>query len=623
MTECPVCAEPAEDDVAVCTCCGWTLRAGPWLGWADDAARAAFQQRLDAAAAMHDLVAAVRSGAQPHAAAALGLRGGPPEEVVWAAAAAVVAEAKPASATNGALLGVLTRLTGRTTPVLHVVALSTEHLAHQRVVVDDVGFPVTDGPTRTSSWVSAGLAAEPVRQRFQLAGGVGASAPDLREFDRAVGQALSRTREGECVLVAPPAGWRLLDRAQAIVRRSASVQATIEVAPESVDLRKIVVDLLDDAPLPCDYDLVLQQVDEDGVVGLVAQRLFAAGSRSGPQGIRHRVAVHGSPVGNPAAGIPVIARSGPNPASWPVVALGRTDLPARSTAQVDIALTGLRDLTVSRTDGVSVFMAAEARFGELIATIPDRVALAPTLDLACAVELWGAEADVRRRLAFASRLIELVAAQHHRPDDVRVAVVGYGDHWDRPTAAYPLNRVVVGGRFLGPTRAALDVLEDLKPHPAFREGGTAVEDALDMLSRLRWRRSQRVLVVVGHRPPCFANGAGPVPTCPKGLDWGEALQRLRTAQVRMIGVRELRPITSIGGVDGDAIRFHADRFWRALAGSDPIAFAPEAVETVAATVVHEADISVDAFPLGLAAPIGAVPRSRSTGPTRSVERTRP
>jgi hypothetical protein len=622
MTECPVCAEPAEDDVAVCTCCGWTLRAGPWLGWADDAARAAFQQRIDAAAAMHDLVAAVRSGAQPHAIAALGLRGWPPDEVAWAAATAAVAEAVPASAANGALIGVLARLTGRTTPVVHVVALSTEHLAHQRVVVDDVGFPVTDGPTRTSSWVSAGLAAEPVRQRFQLAGGVGASAPDLREFDRAVGQALSRTGGGECVLVAPPAGWRLLDRAQAIVRRSASVQATIEIAPEPDDLRKIVADLLHDAPLPFDYDLVLQQVDEDGVIEFVAQRLFAAASRAGPQGVRRRVVVHGSPVGNPAAGIPIVARSGLDPVRWRIVALGRTDLPARSTAQVDIALTGLRDVTVSRTDGVPVFMAAEARFDELIATVPDRVTFAPALDLACAVELGGAEADVRMRLAFTSRLVELISAQHLRPDDMRVAVVGYGDHWDRPTAAYPLNRVVVGGGSLGPTRAALDALEGLNPRPALRDGGTAVEDALDLLSRLRWRRGQRILVVVGHRPPCFANGAGPVPTCPKELDWSEAVHRLRTARVRMIGVRDPRPVTTTGGADGDAIRDYADRFWRALAGPDLIDLTAKAAETVAATLVHEADIPVHAFPMGLAAPVGAVPRTRSSGPTRRVERTR-
>ena len=206
MTACPACAEPARPDTERCGGCGWVLRAGPFLGRADPAALDRFRSRLDAAAAAHDLAAAVRSGASQTDAAALGLRGGAPDWAAWAAAV----QAHGTTSRPGAppadpdLAGVLSRLVGRATNVLHVVGLSADGLTHQRVVTDPWGFPGLDGPMRTIDWPGAGLATGRARRRFQLAGGVGEGAPDRAAFDRSVVQALPGIADGECVVLAPP-----------------------------------------------------------------------------------------------------------------------------------------------------------------------------------------------------------------------------------------------------------------------------------------------------------------------------------------------------------------------------------------------------------------------------------
>ena len=406
----------------------------------------------------------------------------------------------------------------------------------------------------------------------------------------------------------------------AVVRRVATVRAVMQAGPQHAEPRARVAGVLAAAPLPVDVDLVLQRVDADGALELVTRRLFAAGTRA-MDGARERVVVHGSPVGNPAAAIPVVARTGPDPASWRVLGMGRTDLPPRSSAQVEFTLTGAGGVALTRTDGVRVRDAAETPLGSLVAGIPGRVPLAPPLDLVCAVELCGTPEDVGARLQFARRLVELVAARHLRPEAVRFGVVGYGDHWDRPTAAYPLNEVVEGGDALTSAGDALAALGRLHRRPPLRDAATALEDALHCLARLRWERAERVLVVVGHRPAGYAGGSGPVPTCPVELHWGTAAERLRAAHVRIIGVRDPRPVTRLGGHDGDAIRAYADQFWHGLAGAHLVPFGPDAVEPVVASVIRDTSLPAEAFPLALAAPVGTGAPIRPSTTARSAERT--
>jgi hypothetical protein len=608
---CPVCAEPIGDEWR-CAVCGWQLRGDPVLGWADERELAEFDQRLDGAAADWDLAAAVRSGANRADTAMLGLRGGMPDEASWAAATAGLSRTEPATADD--LTVVLGALTARRTPVVHFVAVGPQGVGHQRVVADDDGFPRTDGPLDTVEWDVAALASDEVVRRFQLAGGLGVQPVDRREFDRAVARLAPRFAGCDCVLVAAEPGWRLLDRARSLLGRMLPVRATLPVGTAPFDLRAVVLDALRSAPLPCDYDVLLQRVDpRTGAIELVTRKLFAAGVHLAGHGAKltKELVVHGSPVGNPRAAIPVVARTGPDPARWRVLAIGRTDLPAHAAAEVAITLDGLSALGLARADGRPVGRSDDVRLAHLLATIPPQVQLEPPLDVVLAVELCGAPERVRDRAAFAHRLLELVAAG---PGRVRAAVLGYLDHRLPPTALYAADPVVIGASGLGSPADAQAELGSFASLPPLRDAATAMEDALFAASRLTWTGGtevRRALVVVGHRPPCEPTAAGPVPACPDGRNWRDAVRGLRARQVRLIAVRDPGLITTVGGADGDVIEEHAEHAWRELAAErDRFALGPGAADAVAAVLVGRDDIPIDAFPLGLAQPVGTAPSPR-------------
>lgn len=614
MTACPICADPATDDVEICTGCGWQLRAGPFLGWADAADTATFEDRLERVAGDWDLAAAARSGATRAMTAALDPRGGPPTEAVWAAATAEPMALRAAAAPGDEeLVGVLTRLTNRTTPMVHFVSMTSEHIAHQRVVADPVGFPVTDGVTTFIDWTTATISADPVRRRFELAGGVGTDPVNRYAFDRAIARALPRLEDGECVLVCPSRGWSLLDRARDVLGRRMKVAATIEPGPEPFDLVEFMTDVLESAPLPCDYAALLQRVDHvSGVVDVATRRLFAAGTRVTPGTLppSQHVTVHGSPATDDLIAIPVVACVGEDPSTWRVVAMGATKLPSGSAARVEFTLDGLTKVRICRDGGrpMSPFVGAE--LPELLAAIPERLPPTPPLDLVFAVELAGTEEQVSARLTFVDRLTQLVSAQHPVTSRVRFGAIGYVDHRDRPTARYPSNRVVFGGGEPGSALHMRSVLGRWEAHVPLRDAATAMEDALAKAAGLHWHRSataNRVLVLVGLRPPSVPATTGPIPACPHRMNWRDSLERLRSRRVRIVGVRDPGLVTTIGGPDGVAIRAYATGTWRELAGDHLFALGPDTPNAVSITVTQRPDIPPNAFPFGLAPSVGATP----------------
>jgi hypothetical protein len=608
---CPVCAEPIGDEPS-CAVCDWQLHGDPVLGWADERELAEFDQRLERAAAGWDLAAAVRSGVHRAGTAMLGLRGGVPDEAAWAAAITRESRTEPATADD--LNVVLGALTTRQAPVVHFVSVGPQGIGHQRVVADDDGFPRTDGPLDTVEWDFAALAADEAVRRFQLAGGLGVQPVDRREFDRAVARLAPRFAGSYCVLVAAEPGWTLLDRARSLLGRMVPVRATLSAGTAPFDLRAIVLDALRSAPLPCDYDVLLQRLDPTtGAIELVTRKLFAAGAHLAGHGGKptKELVVHGSPVGNPRAAIPVVARTGSDPAHWRVLAIGCTDLPAHGAAQVAITLDGLSALGFARADGMPVGRSDDVGLAHLLATIPPWVQLEPPLDVVLAVELCGVPERVRARAAFAHRLLELVAAS---PDPVRAAVLGYLDHRLPPTALYAADPVVIGASQLGPLSAAQAELGSFASLPPLRDAATAMEDALFAAGRLSWTAgsgARRALVVIGHRPPCEPIAAGPVPACPDGRNWRDAVGTLRGGQVRLLAVRDPGLITTVGGADGAVIEEHAEHAWRELAADrDRFTLGPGAADAVAAVLVGREDIPADAFPLGLAQPIGTAPSPR-------------
>ena len=621
MTACPICAEPTDGSATLCPGCGWRLRSDPLLGWADDARLDAFEQTVRSAEAGHDVAAAVRSGATRAEAARLRLRGGEPDEAAWSSAAAAADDGAGWDVEEDALLAVLTRLVDRTSRVVHVVGVHHAHIAHQRLVVDPVGFPVRDGGVTTIDWSTATVSGDPVRRRFQLAGGVGAAPVDRHAFDTALEAALPRLDDGECVLVGPVPGWTLLDRAQDVVRRAGKVAVSITAGPAPFDLGDVVATALRVAPLPCDYDVLLQRLDpSDGTVEVVTKRLFAAGTRGDfgkPRPVR-RLTVHGSPVGNASALVPVVARTDPDPARWRVLVMGRTNLKPGENVQVEFTLTELDRVEVSRADGVAVVPTGPVRLGELLASVPDRISLAPPLDVVCAVELCGAPDAVHRRLACVDRLLELVEKRHMQPSTVRFGVLGYLDHRDRPTQAYETEPALVGTGALGSADAARTQLRTWHGRPSLRDSATAVEDALAKVVGTRWNAApaaQRVLVLVGRRPPSVAasGGGGPIAVCPDGTDWEAVARRLCADRVRIVGVLEPSPPVGYGGADGDAIGAYARWTWQQLVGHDRHPLDGRAAESLAAALTRRADIPPEAFPLGLTARAGTAPDTRPTG----------
>lgn len=629
MKPCPICAEPTDGAATLCPTCGWRLRSETILGWADDAGLDAAERAMRAAESEHDVRAAVRSGATRAEAARLGLRGGEPDESAWAAVTAAVGDADADGWDVGeeALLALLARLVDGTSRVVHVVGVHHAHVAHQRLTADEVGFPVLDGGVTTLDWSAATVSGDPLRCRFQLAGGVGAQAVDRDGFDRALAAALPRLDDGECVLVGPEPGWTLLDRAQDVVRRVGTVTVSITAGPAPFDLGEIVADALRAAPLPCDYDVLLQRLDPtDGTVEIVTRRMFAAGSRNDPGEPRpvQRLTVHGSPVGNAAALVPVVARTGPDPARWRVVAAARTNLPAGASAHVQFDLTGPDRVEVTRIDGVAVVPTGPVRLDALIASVPDRITLAPPLDLVCAVELCGAPDAVHRRLAVVDRLLELIEKRHTQLSAVRFGVLGYLDHRDRPTQAYESESALVGTGALGSAEAARTQLRTWPGRPPLRDSATAVEDALAKAAALEWTAAptaERVLVLVGQRPPSVPGrgGDGPIAVCPDGTDWAAAAQRLSAQRVRIVAV--LEPPSAPRPFDGEAIRAYAGWTWQQLVGHDRLPLDARAAESLAADLTRRADIPPEAFPLGLAAPPGAAPDTLPDRPVSSGERT--
>ena len=613
MTACPICAEPATDDVEVCTGCGWQLRAGPFLGWAAAADTAKFDEHLERVAGDWDLAAAARSGATRAMTAALDPRGGLPTEAVWAAAIAEPMALRAAAAPgDDALAGVLARLTNRTTRMVHFVSMTCEHIAHQRVVADPAGFPVIDGGTTFVDWATATVSADPARRRFQLAGGVGADPVNRYAFDRAIARALPGLEDGQCVLAYPSQGWTLLDRARDVLGRRTEVAATIEAGPEPFDLVELTTEVLETAPLPCDYAALLQSVDSvSGAVEVVTWRLFAAGTRVVPGTLppSHHMTLQGSPTTDDLTAVPVVACVGEDPSTWRVIAMGGTMLPSGSAARVEFTLDGLTKVRICRGGGRLVSPFGGAELPELLAAIPERVSPTPPLDLVFAVELAGTEEQVRARLTFVDRLTQLVIARR-QVSQVRFGAIGYVDHRDRPTARYPSNRVVFGGGEPGSAAHMRSVLGTWEAHAPLRDAATAMEDALAKAAGLHWHRSaaaDRVLVLVGLRPPAVPAATGPIPVCPHRMSWRDSLDRLRSRRVRIVGVREAGPVTTIGGPEGAAIRAYATATWRDLAGDHLFALGPDTPNAVSIIVTQRPDIPPEAFPFGLAPSVDATP----------------
>lgn len=615
---CPICGEPPSEDATHCACCGWLLHTGHVLGAASVELLSEFDTRRAAAARKWDLAAASRIGAAYGDIAALEVRGGHPTADEWRVTQSSTQPASTRSASSvDDLDGALGSLVDGDLAGLIFVECTPEHLTLQRAVADRNGVPRLQGDTTTVPWPSivAELATDSARRRFQLAGGIGPASVDRGAFDHAVKRCLPQLgldSEG-IVLVQRHAGWTLLNRAGAVIRRNGRVLAAVDAPSEPANLPQIVLAVLRRAPLADDYELLMQHLDPDsGKLVLVTRTLFSAGTRCSSLGDppADKVEVYGSPAGHDAAAIPVLARRGADPAGWPVLVLARTELAAQSTSQLTFTLDGPGQVRVARADGLALRHDANTRLQDLLAGVPDRVSLTRPLDLVCAIELCGRTDDeVHERLRFSHELIDLLDSWYWPRGELRVGVVGYLDHHERPTPLHHPNPVVLAPAPLGPPDRVRTALREWRPVPRIRDATTAVEDALSAIADLSWRRpgqpAARVLVIVGRRPPAGPWRDGPIPGCPHRLDWRKQVKRLHRLGVHIVGLVDP---PSEWSRDSVRLRDYAEQTWQGIAGEHLFrrgTASPKDIDTALARLVGA---DRNAFPLILAAPItGAAP----------------
>jgi hypothetical protein len=174
------------------------------------------------------------------------------------------------------------------------------------------------------------------------------------------------------------------------------------------------------------------------------------------------------------------------------------------------------------------FRSERRRWSELVASLPDRVELAPAAHLICLAETSGSPDEVDERLGRVEQLIQALPG-------ALVSLLAYGPHAvGRDLPEVPLETLT----WAEPAAAALqevDRLRDANPRPLGYPRAAQVECALTAVAdRLAgkdeipgWRDRRVAVVTIGARP-AFPPGRDlriHIP-CPARNDWRHALQDL-------------------------------------------------------------------------------------------------
>ncbi|MFG2552083.1 hypothetical protein [Streptomyces sp. NPDC048581] len=494
---------------------------------------------------------------------------------------------------------------------LSFVEFSAEGLHMIKVTVGESGIPLQNevGSRTWRSVVQEFDSDEDVR-RFQLAGGIGTLPPvDRREFDDAVLRwltaCLPAVPDPPVVLLRPPSGWVLLERATAAVRGACAFLAELHAGsaelPDDTSARRTTADavrrLIRTLPLLADYTLLLARADRaTGALRPHSHVLFPAGTRLRPgESTTAEVTGYAGIAGRGAlclpvlAGVPAADGTGAPPVSVHQVEFGtleptRLTFVLRGPGEVDLVAPDGR-APDDRTPGARLDP-DDVDVPRLITALRHcRVVRPQPLELFFTVELSGADsAETEERLTFVRDFTRPLARRDPAGATVRVGAVGHHDHTVYESTWAKEGILLEAPVPTGPPAELLSALGGWSHARRRQDMVSSLEDALEAVTRLWFGYPdpvdvRRVVLIVARRPPAPPRQEGIVLACPHGKDWRRALALLRSH-----GVRVIRVEPAAGSPPPDlqdrAARRYADDAWKELGadgvippGADPAAVA--------------------------------------------------
>ncbi|MCL8014252.1 hypothetical protein [Streptomyces sp. AS02] len=522
---------------------------------------------------------------------------------------------------------------------LSFVEFTTDGLHMIRVTVGEAGIPLqNDAESITWRFAVPAFDSDEDVRRFQLAGGIGTLPPvDRREFDTAVLEwlrtCLPAAPDPAVVLLRPPPGWKLLERAASTARQACAPRAELHAggadSAHGTSARRTTADavrrLVRTLPLQADHTLLLARLDrETGAVHAESHVLFPEGFRLGPgETGTAEITVYGGPTDRDAlylpvlAGVPVADGTGAPPVSTHQIEAGALE-PARLTfvlrgpGEVDlVAPPGARTLGDPTVAGVP----------SLIPSPRLRIDPPPPLELYFTVELSGADpAETEERLTFVRDVVGLLARRDRSGAAIRVGAVGHYDHTvyessrakegillQAPVSARPPAELAAALEGWAPARRRQDMvssLEDALPEVARLSSG----DALREVTRRACEDPgapcvHRVVLIVARRPPAPARQIGIVPACSQGVDWQASLAHLRSHRFRVMTRADPAAGPPPADRSGRDARRYADEVWRDL-GADGV-FRPgvDSAEAVARSLAPPWRVQGPDCRLAFAAPL--------------------
>ncbi|WP_406333531.1 hypothetical protein [Streptomyces sp. NBC_00203] len=496
---------------------------------------------------------------------------------------------------------------------LSFVEFTADGLHVIRVTIGEAGIPLqNDAGSTTWRLVVPEFDSDEDVCRFQLAGGIGTlPSVDRMEFDAAVlgwlKARLPAIPDPPVVLLRPPPGWELLERAAAAVWEARV--SRVELHAGSAELREGIPDrrttvdavrrLVRTLPLLADHTLLLARADRHtGAVHPHSHVLFPAGSRLAPgETETAEVTVHGGVTGRDALYLPVLAGvPAADGTGAPPVSMHQIEVAALEPARLTFVLRGPGEVDLvapvasgARTPGGRRNPAAVDVPG-LLASLPRRIVRPPRLELFLTVELSGADqAETEERLTFVRDVAALLARRDRAGTAIRVGAVGYYDHTvyestlakegilmqapvsARPPAALPA--ALDGWSHARRRQDAVSSLEDA----LWKVAGLAAE-GLGVAENPGAAGVRRVVLIVARRPPAPARQQGLVPACPHGANWRTALDLLHFHTFQVMTRADPAAGPPPPDLPGRKAREYADEAWSTLGadgffrpGTDPAA----------------------------------------------------
>lgn len=467
----------------------------------------------------------------------------------------------------------LTRLVSGRTDALAFVELGADVVSTQALGVDKRGVPEPLA-AEIDPWTTIlpRLRAPNALRYLRMAGGIGIAsleadegepdrlaadltenlAPMLEQFKTTAREKAGRI---DVVLVHRTRMWSLLDEAAALARTILRPVTEITARAEAGTLTDVLHAIAAQAPLRYSYDLVLVDVKKRQVRPSPYE-LFPAGSVA-PPGSYQVKAVSVSAVSGHAAAelvLPIVARRDRD-ASWrdaraladqrPVIAMATLDAATgKGSFQVRVQLIkpGVAEF-LGPSEATPADDAESGRWPESMADLREQLWQSQgALDLVLLVELADPPKDVAARI----RLVKDVVAEFELVPEVRIAVLGYRDHftgyeYDQDVIRDPAreHRALIVGSVNGFTDQA-------KLGPGFwrperwqavesgDDGGAPVEDALWLIASREWNwrpGARHVVVIVGRRPPYSDRSEDVALACESHYpDWRRTLEKLRRDQ---------------------------------------------------------------------------------------------